>query len=47
MKDEQFGSQADVLSVYPPSCVAGIFCIYKAVKCSSWLVDFFLSCSQA
>lgn len=47
MKDEGFGSHVDVLSVYPTGCVAGIFLIYRAVKCSSWLVDFFLCCSQA
>ncbi|KAM9218319.1 zinc finger SWIM domain-containing protein 7 isoform 2-T2 [Leptosomus discolor] len=46
MKDEGFGSHADVLSVYPSGCVAGTFHIYKAHKCSSWLADFFLSCSQ-
>lgn len=38
MKDEGFGSLL--------GCEAGIFNVYKAVKCSLWLVDFFLCCSQ-
>lgn len=43
MKDEGFGSPADMLSVPPPSGVAGIFPIYTMFIMAA---GFFLRCSQ-
>jgi len=39
MKDEGPGSHAGVLSVYPPGCVAGIFCSWLSVAgCQMFIV---------
>lgn len=41
MKDEGLGSHADVLSVYPPGCIASM-----STRLPLQLLGFFLCCSQ-